>query len=105
MSESTEITTATRRLRRTIRGELHRLEERIVVRASTAADVRTAVHVAREHDLPITVEATGHGTHLTLDRGIVVNAGAIAPVLVDPDRRVARVGPGTRWGAVIDAAA
>ncbi len=105
MSESTEITTAARRLRRTIRGDLRRLDERIVVGASTAADVRSAVLVARQHDLPITVEATGHGTHLSLDRGIVVDTAALAPVLVDPDRRIARVGPGARWGAVIDAAA
>jgi FAD/FMN-containing dehydrogenase len=105
MSESTEITTATRRLQRTTRGDVHRLDERIVVGASTAADVRSAVLVAREHDLPITVEATGHGTHLSLDRGIVVDTGAMAPVLVDPDRRIARVGPGTCWGAVTDAAA
>jgi FAD/FMN-containing dehydrogenase len=105
MTESTETTTAARRLERELRGELHRECDRIVVAASSAADVRSAVLVAREHDLPLAVEATGHGTLVTLDRGIVVNTAAMAPVLVDPDRRVARVGPGAQWGAVIAAAA
>jgi FAD/FMN-containing dehydrogenase len=105
MNESTEITTAARRLEREVRGELDRDGDRIVVAAATAADVRSAVLVAREHDLPLAVEATGHGTLVTLDHGIVVNTAAMAPVLVDPDRRVARVGPGAQWGAVIAAAA
>jgi FAD/FMN-containing dehydrogenase len=105
MNESTEITTAARRLRGAIRGELHRDGDRIVVGASTAADIRSAVLIAREHDLPLAVWATGHGTLVELDRGVVVNTAAMAPVLVDPDRRVARVGPGAQWGAVIAAAA
>ena len=54
---------------------------------------------AREHDLPLAVQATGHGTHVPADGAVLLKTSAMAAVLVDPDRRVARVGPGARWGA------
>jgi FAD/FMN-containing dehydrogenase len=77
----------------------------IVVEAQGAADVRAAVTAAREHDLPFAVQATGHGTRVASDGGILVKTGAMATVLVDPDRALARVGPGARWGDVVAAAA
>jgi FAD/FMN-containing dehydrogenase len=39
------------------------------------------------------------------DGALLVRTSAMAEVLVDPDRRIARVGPGARWGEVIAAAA
>src|SRR5688572_18108638 len=77
----------------------------LVVGAAGAADVRTAVAAARRFDLPVAVQATGHGTHAPNDGGILVRTGGMAATLVDPDRRIARVGPGARWGAVLAAAA
>jgi FAD/FMN-containing dehydrogenase len=77
----------------------------MVVEASGAAAVRAAVVAAREHDLPLAVQATGHGTHVASDGAILVKTSAMATVLVDPDRRVARVGPGAVWGGVVAAAA
>src|SRR4051794_1515724 len=76
-----------------------------VVEARSAADVRAAVVIAREHDLPLAVQATGHGTKVPCDGGVLVRTGAMATVLVDPDRRVAHVGAGTRWADVLAAAA
>jgi FAD/FMN-containing dehydrogenase len=35
----------------------------------------------------------------------LVNTSAMSAVLVDPDRRIARVGPGATWGQVVAAAA
>jgi len=114
---------AARRLRRTVAGavhlpgepgyDLHRrpLHETIdprpamVIQAGGAADVRAAVLAAREHDLPLAVQATGHGTHLPADGAVLVKTTAMATVLVDPDRAVARVGPGAVWGDVAAAAA
>jgi FAD/FMN-containing dehydrogenase len=114
---------AARRLRRALAGELHvpgepgyevarrPLHETIdprpamVVAARGAADVRAAVVAAREHDLPLAVQATGHGTHVPADGAILVRTSGMAAVLVDPDRRVARVGPGAVWGDVLAAAA
>jgi FAD/FMN-containing dehydrogenase len=77
----------------------------LVAEAETPADVRAAVVAAQEHGLRLGVQATGHGTHVPADGGLLLKTGAMAEVLVDPDRRIARVGPGARWGDVIAAAA
>jgi FAD/FMN-containing dehydrogenase len=76
-----------------------------VVAATNAAEVRAAVLDARERDVPLSVYATGHGTIVPNDGGVQLNTSAMAEVLVDPDRRVARVGPGARWEQVLAAAA
>jgi FAD/FMN-containing dehydrogenase len=76
-----------------------------VAEALDESDVARAIVAAREHDLPFAVQATGHGTRVAADGGIVLNTGRMSSVLVDPDRRVAVVGPGARWGAVVGAAA
>lgn len=77
----------------------------VVVRAATTEDVRAAVLAARDNDLPFAVQATGHGTHVSHDDALLLSTGDMASVLVDPDRRVARVGPGARWADVLKAAA
>lgn len=77
----------------------------VVAEALTPADVRAAVLTARQHGLPFAVQATGHGTYLPNDGGLLLKTSGMAHVLVDPDRRIARVGPGARWGDVIAAAA
>ena len=77
----------------------------VVAEASTASDVRAAVLIAREHGLPFAVQATGHGTHVPADGGLLLKTSQMAEVLVDLDRRIARVGPGAQWGDVIAAAA
>jgi FAD/FMN-containing dehydrogenase len=114
---------AVRDLRRDIRGALHLpghagydaqrrtldpsfdARPAVVVEAAGAADVRAAVIAAREHDLAFAVQATGHGTRVPADGGILLKTGAMRTVMVDPDRRVAHLGPGARWGDVIAAAA
>src|SRR5919197_2279655 len=123
MHEHTDITTAARRLERALHGKLHLPGDRaydelrrpldpaidprpaMVVEASRAADVRAALEIARDHDLPFAVQATGHGTRVPSDGGILVKTAAMATVLVDPDRRIARVGAGAVWGDVVAAAA
>jgi FAD/FMN-containing dehydrogenase len=74
------------------------------VQATTPADVRTAVLTARESNRPFAVHATGHGGPAPED-AVVVHTERLGGVLVDPDRRIARVGAGTRWAEVIAAAA
>jgi FAD/FMN-containing dehydrogenase len=77
----------------------------VVAEALGAADVQAAVAAARRHGLPFAVQATGHGTHVPCDGGVLVKTSLMAEVLVDPDRRVAHVGPGARVGDVVAAAA
>jgi FAD/FMN-containing dehydrogenase len=114
---------AARRLSRGFRGRIHlpgddeydaqratwsgALDQRpaIVAEAERPADVRAAVVAAQEHDLALAVQATGHGTHVAADGALLLKTSQMAEVLVDPDRRIAHVGPGARWGDVIAASA
>ncbi|TYK43877.1 FAD-binding oxidoreductase [Actinomadura decatromicini] len=75
------------------------------VQATGPADVRTAILTARVQGLPLTVQATGHGTVVPPDEGLLLRTSRMSRVLIDPERRTARVGPGARWGDVIAAAA
>ena len=123
MTTSADTSTAARRLGRGFRGLIHlpgdeRYDEQratwtgalqarpaIVAEALAPADVREAVAVAREHDLPLAVQASGHGQRVPADGALLLKTTRLAKVLVDPDRRVARVGGGARWGDVVAAAA
>lgn len=74
--------------------------------ATTPADVRRAVLTARARNLRVAVRATGHGTFVEPAPGtLVIDTSRMRSVLVDPERRSARVGPGATWGDVIEAAA
>jgi FAD/FMN-containing dehydrogenase len=75
-----------------------------VVDAETVADVQATVRAARHGRLPLTVLSTGHGTVAGTDGGLLLRTSRMAQVLVDPDRGVARVGPGVRWSEVVAAA-
>ncbi|MGN9845499.1 FAD-binding oxidoreductase [Nonomuraea sp. H19] len=77
----------------------------LVAEAHGVADLRAALLAARANRVPFAVQATGHGTHAPCDGGVLVRTSPMASVLVDPLRRIARVGPGARWGEVIAAAA
>ncbi|TDB81436.1 FAD-binding oxidoreductase [Actinomadura sp. KC216] len=82
-----------------------RSDDLLVIEATGTADVRAAILTARDRGLPLTVQATGHGTLVPPDEGLLLKTSRMARVLVDPSRRVARVGPGARWSDVIAAAA
>ncbi|WUH98001.1 FAD-dependent oxidoreductase [Spirillospora sp. NBC_00431] len=82
-----------------------RTDDLLVIEATGTADVRAAILTARDRGLPLTVQATGHGTVVPPDEGLLLKTSRMARVLVDPARRVARVGPGARWSDVIAAAA
>lgn len=76
----------------------------LVAEAYGRTDVQAAVRTAREYGVPIAVQATGHGTRVPADGGILLKTTPMTTVLIDPERRIAKVAPGARWGAVLDAA-
>ncbi|MEU4192710.1 FAD-binding oxidoreductase [Kribbella sp. NPDC026611] len=76
----------------------------LIAEAYSRTDVQAAVRAAKEYGVPVAVQATGHGTRVPADGGVLIKTTQMASVLVDPERRVAKVGPGARWGAVLDAA-
>ncbi|MGN9780941.1 FAD-binding oxidoreductase [Nonomuraea sp. ZG12] len=122
MTGSGNTSTAERRLRARFDGALHlpgdagydRLRcsaftpvdprPALVAEASGVQDVQAAVVAARDAGLPLAVQATGHGTHAPCDGGLLLRTSRMDRVFLDPRRRVARVGPGARWGQVITAA-
>jgi FAD/FMN-containing dehydrogenase len=77
----------------------------VVVVPRTADDVAAAVRWAGEHDLPVSVQATGHGAVLTITEGMLISTRLLDEVTIDPERRTARVGAGVKWRRVIDAGA
>jgi FAD/FMN-containing dehydrogenase len=77
----------------------------MIVEAADTTDVRAAVEAARGSGIPLAVQATGHGTRVPADGALLLRTTRMAGVTVDPERRIARVGPGARWGAVLAAAA
>jgi FAD/FMN-containing dehydrogenase len=72
----------------------------LVARCASPADVTAALALARERELAVAVRAGGHsvaGLSLIGD-GLVVDVRGMTDIDVDPERRVARVGAGARWG-------
>ncbi len=76
----------------------------VVVGALDADDVVAAVRHAAAHDLPVAVQATGHGHTAGLARGVVVTTGRMRGVSVDPASRTARVEAGARSADLVAAA-
>ncbi|NYE38120.1 hypothetical protein F4692_003265 [Nocardioides cavernae] len=76
-----------------------------VVRPATAEGVAAAVRFAAAHGLGVTAVGRGHGFLRGIRGGIAIDTSRLAGVTVDPSARTARVGAGTSWERVIEAAA
>ena len=75
-----------------------------VVEAIGANDARAAVVAARDLGMDLAVQGTGHGTYVPAE-GMLLSTRRMDSVLIDPDRRIARIGAGARWEQVVAAAA
>lgn len=71
-----------------------------VLRCRETADVARGVAFAREHDLPVSIRGGGHsiGGNAVCDGGIMLDLSRMKDLRVDPDRRIARAGPGLTLG-------
>lgn len=76
----------------------------MVCPAGTAEDVIAAVRYAADRDLPIGVQATGHGLPGGFEGGVLVTTKRMDRVTVDAEARTVRVRAGVRWGQVVAAA-
>jgi hypothetical protein len=76
-----------------------------VAEAADLADVRRILSVARELDVPLAVQSTGHGALTPADGGLILSTARLRRVEVDPVRRTVRAGGGAVWGDVVAAAA
>jgi FAD/FMN-containing dehydrogenase len=72
-------------------------------RGESFADVQRAVAAASARGLRVAVRATGHGTFAAPGPDtLVIDTSGLRSVLVDPGRRVARVGAGATHGLGAD---
>lgn len=84
---------------------LVRQRPRLVVRPTTAEQVGACVRYAAEHGLTVVPQATGHGAAAELgDDVLLLDTAGLAEVSIDAAARAARVGAGSRWGAINGAA-
>lgn len=77
----------------------------IVAVAASVADIQAAIMAAHEYNLPLAIQATGHGTVAASDGALLLKTSRMTAVEIDPQRRIARVGPGVVWSQVNSAAA
>ncbi|MFC4533266.1 FAD-binding oxidoreductase [Sphaerisporangium dianthi] len=77
------------------------------VTVRTVEDIRAALRFAASERMPVRVHTTGHAsaTARPMDGSLLVRTLMDGAVEIDASRRVARIPAGTRWGAVVDAAA
>jgi FAD/FMN-containing dehydrogenase len=74
----------------------------LVLQPASAHDVAAAVSFARDHGLLVSIKGGGHniaGTSIA-EGGLVLDMSAMREVTVDPDARLAQVGPGSLLGDV-----
>jgi FAD/FMN-containing dehydrogenase len=78
----------------------------VVVAATSAEDVVSAIAFARANGVAVAVQATGHGACVPADGAMLIATSRMAGVEVEPASATARVQAGARWERVIhDAAA
>lgn len=76
----------------------------VVVRVSSAADIRSAVQRAGELGMPVIVQATGHGYVSPVSTGVLIDTSGMRGVDIDVEAGTATVEPGARWSDVSAAA-
>ena len=75
---------------------------RLIAKCADVADVMTAIHFARKHDVRVAIRGGGHnaGGLGVWDDSLVIDLSPQKYVHVDPDARTVRVGGGCTWGDV-----
>jgi FAD/FMN-containing dehydrogenase len=76
----------------------------VIVAAESTQDVATAVSFARQHNLGVAVQGTGHGNVRPADDCLLILTRAMTGVTIDPFAQTAHVEAGVKWGAVLAAA-
>jgi FAD/FMN-containing dehydrogenase len=77
----------------------------LVIAVASESDVAEAVRFAREHELAVRVQATGHGSEAPIKDGLIVSTRALDEIAIDVPARMVRMGAGVRWAPVIARAA
>ncbi|CAN5705753.1 FAD-binding oxidoreductase [soil metagenome] len=73
----------------------------VIVMAETAEDIVDAVTFARDFDLPVSVQATGHGVQVANIGGVHINTSLMTGVSINVEAQTARVEAGAKWAHVL----
>jgi len=73
----------------------------LIVIAETATDIVDAVSFASDFELPVSVQATGHGVQTPNIGGIHINTSRMTGVSVDAEKQTARIEAGAKWSHVL----
>jgi FAD/FMN-containing dehydrogenase len=73
----------------------------VVVGAASAQDVVEAVKFAGANGLAVRVQASGHGAHVAITDGVLITTRRLDALDIDPASRIATIGAGLAWGAVV----
>lgn len=77
------------------------LRPAMVVGATSALDVRTAVRFAVRHGLPVAVKSAAHQMVSAAEGGLLITTQRMQRISVDPQERTVRVEAGVRWRDVL----
>ncbi len=77
----------------------------LILVASDADDVAAGVQFAADNNLGIAVQSTGHGLLYPADDNMLIVTTLMSSVSIDPETQTARVGAGSLWNKVLNAAA
>ena len=77
----------------------------VVVGAESPEDVAAAVRYAAAAGLRVSVQSTGHGAEAPVTTGLMISTRRLNRLSIDPASRLATLGAGVQWGAVVAAAA
>ena len=85
---------------RAVYNAMHDRRPALIVRAAGVEDIRAAIRLAREHDLPLAIRGGGHSVagFSTCDDGLVLDLGEMRRTAVDPEQRRVRAEGGCTWG-------
>ncbi|RZS79005.1 FAD/FMN-containing dehydrogenase [Motilibacter rhizosphaerae] len=76
-----------------------------VVTVEEEEDVATTVRFAAERGLTVSAQPVGHGATTAATGTILLRTRPLRGIIVDPERRTARVGAGVKWGELLAAVA
>ena len=72
-----------------------------IVNAANADDIAATVRFARENDLELAIQNTGHGIAAPCNSGILLRLAGMKQIAVDAERRTATIGPGVKSGELL----
>ncbi|GGJ67336.1 FAD-linked oxidase [Streptomyces brasiliensis] len=77
------------------------LRPAVVVGATDASDVRTAVRFAARHGMPVAVKSAAHQIVSSAEGGLLITTRRMQGIVVDSQERLVRVEAGVRWRDVL----